>query len=1135
MSRIETSNTWEEGLVMDLNPLSTPNNVLTDCVNGTFITYNGNEFSLQNDQGNYKLEYCRLTPNYIPVGVKEYGDILYVVSHNPLDGSVEIGSYPSPLMITVPNEKHNNNDFDSIIDSQILDKGLSEGNYTELMENASNIIFNGEDYKLNPGDEYCLQTEGARPPYKYETIEYHILDEDSNVHVITDKIKLDENGNPKDFSHVAWTVPGWLSIKARLAELSIAGINIRSFYVPKNNAPTKTAHFAFNLRLNVNDSYLMRKLGDNPSILQDWCSKIDAKQLQDVRFRVFIEKENNGQFESIYGSEFIEFGITDITSPAETKKRSTSASNFFLNEFDWTEWYGDSRVLWKNVSGKIEGLEADSKVRVRMIPVLFEEEYNYKIVYDNLEQSLLFDLAAVEDDEWDLGNELYQFYLSSDKQTQYIYTNISGPMISTFPVNLYGDVYDINGKIVISDHVFEDYSGIGENVLQLPFKGNFESENIYVIQFKFAPSINEIGNFPTVARFLITSEVFNDFTDIMVYDRDIKFDEWIKRYWFHNKTEFKLNYKDIDIDNIVGYVNDTIFENADNVQTEADKKYFSGNKYNTFFPDQQSGLSDAVIYRKGYQYNLEYNTEINEVSLTGDLWDDFQPNNKLMMMDYSNNTKVPFNQYPLLNPENPSYRTENISAYIELFCKYQKMGIPFDFVNTDFWYFIDDLEKLKAEGKSIPKLTGKLTDYVYELSIEITGNHDNDEYNNDRSVSVKGDLYKNGIVYNSKYNFTQYVDGKNEKHSYLPYSSILSAINDNNIPFLFVKVNYSLNGRSDNYELIQTISGGPNDGDITGDFTFRKTTDTSFSLYYVAFVAESKDIPILIPLSSNTGFEYFKNMCKKLSIALNEGIPTATDRYVLNLESTIQYDPRLTIYNVGQFNDLSKLQYMGFDLKERISRINLITYLKSTLNLENDIKYCNIIIDTKDDIEKAMRDESFIVFDKTLATVSFNQEGYPYVAKDNLLGINDVRMNLIKLSSNSEKDFERWNNSTQLNEGGIIKGLYCDDMFKSESNVLLDMNAGFLNGSDCIIYMTPKTFVETEGITEKTLKSKWKESSEGSILANKFKHKAQWFCWHNWWNAGAESDNYILLGGCYARKPDIRLDYEWKNWVKSEI
>lgn len=203
MSRIETSNTWEEGLVMDLNPLSTPNSVLTDCVNGTFITYNGNEFSLQNDQGNYKLEYCRLSPNYIPVGIKEYGDILYIVSQNPLDNSVEIGSYPSPLMITVPDEKNNENDFESIIESQILDQNLTEGNYTELMESASNIIFNGDDYKLNPGDEYCLQTEGNDFPYKYETIEYSILDEDSNVHNITEKIKVDKNGDPKDFEHVA--------------------------------------------------------------------------------------------------------------------------------------------------------------------------------------------------------------------------------------------------------------------------------------------------------------------------------------------------------------------------------------------------------------------------------------------------------------------------------------------------------------------------------------------------------------------------------------------------------------------------------------------------------------------------------------------------------------------------------------------------------------------------------------------------------------------------------------------------------------------------------------------------------------------------------------------------------------------
>ena len=34
---------------MDLNPLTTPNNVLTSALNATMITYNGNEFVLQNE------------------------------------------------------------------------------------------------------------------------------------------------------------------------------------------------------------------------------------------------------------------------------------------------------------------------------------------------------------------------------------------------------------------------------------------------------------------------------------------------------------------------------------------------------------------------------------------------------------------------------------------------------------------------------------------------------------------------------------------------------------------------------------------------------------------------------------------------------------------------------------------------------------------------------------------------------------------------------------------------------------------------------------------------------------------------------------------------------------------------------
>ena len=53
--RQETNNTFDQGLNKDLNPIVTPNNVLTDCLNGTFLTFNGDELSLQNDAGNTKI------------------------------------------------------------------------------------------------------------------------------------------------------------------------------------------------------------------------------------------------------------------------------------------------------------------------------------------------------------------------------------------------------------------------------------------------------------------------------------------------------------------------------------------------------------------------------------------------------------------------------------------------------------------------------------------------------------------------------------------------------------------------------------------------------------------------------------------------------------------------------------------------------------------------------------------------------------------------------------------------------------------------------------------------------------------------------------------------------------------------
>ena len=92
----ETINTFNDGMVKDLHPLTTPNNVLTDALNATFITYNGNENILQNDMGNVEIKHALLQAGYVPVGMKEHGGIVYVAAYNPETGKGQVGSFPSP-------------------------------------------------------------------------------------------------------------------------------------------------------------------------------------------------------------------------------------------------------------------------------------------------------------------------------------------------------------------------------------------------------------------------------------------------------------------------------------------------------------------------------------------------------------------------------------------------------------------------------------------------------------------------------------------------------------------------------------------------------------------------------------------------------------------------------------------------------------------------------------------------------------------------------------------------------------------------------------------------------------------------------------------------------------------------------
>lgn len=150
MKKKDTLNTFNDGLLMDLNPMITPNTVLTNCLNGTLITYNGNENALQNDMGNGRVETAYLPEGYIPLGVAELGGIIYIVSYNPLKDKCQIGSFPSP-------ERNITSDEISEIVSTVQNKQFIDESTNNVINTVVKVkLLSDSIDTLSPGDKYTI-------------------------------------------------------------------------------------------------------------------------------------------------------------------------------------------------------------------------------------------------------------------------------------------------------------------------------------------------------------------------------------------------------------------------------------------------------------------------------------------------------------------------------------------------------------------------------------------------------------------------------------------------------------------------------------------------------------------------------------------------------------------------------------------------------------------------------------------------------------------------------------------------------------------------------------------------------------------------------------------------------------------
>ena len=156
---MSSKNTFEGGLLMDFAPDNMSSNVMTSALNATLITFNGNENVLQNDMGNGRVETARLPDGYVPVGTCEFGDIIYIVSYNPILNKSQIGCFPSPERNISSEETGNSGqtlssaDFQEYVDGDLTGK-LKATSVKKILYSSKN---------MNSGDKYIIYSENLEP------------------------------------------------------------------------------------------------------------------------------------------------------------------------------------------------------------------------------------------------------------------------------------------------------------------------------------------------------------------------------------------------------------------------------------------------------------------------------------------------------------------------------------------------------------------------------------------------------------------------------------------------------------------------------------------------------------------------------------------------------------------------------------------------------------------------------------------------------------------------------------------------------------------------------------------------------------------------------------------------------------
>lgn len=456
-------NTFTDGLVMDLSPENTPNTCLTNALNATYVTMNGNELQLQNDMGNAKFG-AYLPQGYVPLGTTQLGGIIYVISYNPTNGKTQIGSFPSPQIT-----------FDSTKD---IESTTIELNYFENNLQYKKVY---DDFTLQPGDKFIFYF----PANLADLTTYLYNEELFN----TTTISLEQATAITSFIKFAI---GAISQEGKLIYLN----NLRHLYLEKDEV-TEQDYNIYNSTVSGNLAIILTKV-----FCEDTNLQVLATAVNDDIFRlqfIYTLKSHDKFIPSVIKGNL---NNSDLSIYYDE-------NNLDNNNIKWLR--NNERTMYQIVyNNTFNKNKFNDTMSLKLAAYKQINDLNIRLSYD-LQQ--VVDLTKLGTGTIQLTK--YKYIIDSNGVTINFSYNAFLNLNETLDTVIV-DLYESNNSIPIYTTSFSGAT-INNPMVSIPYSDNFQANRLYVVKFSFnfkhvsLLEANEDTHSEYVTRWLITeNNIFND-------------------------------------------------------------------------------------------------------------------------------------------------------------------------------------------------------------------------------------------------------------------------------------------------------------------------------------------------------------------------------------------------------------------------------------------------------------------------------------------------------------------------------------------------------------------------------------------------------------------------------------------------